>query len=361
MAIRSVSTLPARRPGRRTLLGTATASLLVLAAACGGDDSPGAASQPSATEQEATTVPAADGGTSTVAADGWTFTDDRGVTITLPERPERIVGYVGTVAVLWDFGIEAVGTFGPLLNEDGTAQAAAGNIDVDAVDSAGDGWDGANLEALAALEPDLVVTGGVDAPWVIGDQMEAVTRIAPVAVVEVCRAPASTILDNYERLAVALGADPDSAELTAARASYDAARDGLAAAITAKPGLTAIVTYADAEGLYVANPPSFPDVLEFQALGLDVVSPPAGTDYFELLSWEAAGTYPADLILHDVREFSVQPDQLADEQPTWSALPAVRAGQIGAWSAEAILSYQGLTEVFEDLTATVDAASATVV
>jgi iron complex transport system substrate-binding protein len=177
----------------------------------------------------------------------------------------------------------------------------------------------------------------------------------------VYRAPASTILTNYERFAVATGIDPDSEALTAARADYEAARDELEAAIAAKPGLTALVTYADAEGLYIANPPSFPDLLELESLGLDVVDPPPGTDYFEQLSWEVADKYPADVILHDIREFSLQPDQLAVDQPTWSQLPAVAAGQIGAWSAEAILSYQGLADVYRELTATVEASRTDVV
>ncbi len=73
--------------------------------------------------------------------------------------------------------------------------------------------------------------------------------------------------------------------------------------------------------------------------------------YYETLSWEQAGRYQADLILHDTRPFILQPDQL-----TWAALPAVRAGQVGRWSAEARLSAQGFAAVLEDLAATVTPA-----
>ncbi len=75
------------------------------------------------------------------------------MTLSLPKRPERIVAYVGTAAVLWDFGVRPVGLFGPQRQPDGTPEPAAGNIDLDAVESAGEGWDGANLEVLAALSP----------------------------------------------------------------------------------------------------------------------------------------------------------------------------------------------------------------
>lgn len=334
---------------RRSLLALPLAALL-LASACGSDDG-----------GSPDTTAAAAASTTGEAAAGWTFTDDRGVTIELPEPPQRIVAYVGTAAVLWDFGVHVMGTFGPLLNEDGTSQAAAGNIDVDAVATAGDGWDGANLEQLAALDPDLVVSGGTESPWVIYDQLDEIEQIAPVALIEVYDAPAETILANYERFAVAVGADVDGPELVAAKADYERSRTALQDAIAASPGLSVVVTSADADGLYVANPAGFPDLLEFEALGLDVVHPTGGDEYFQQLSWELADTYPTDLILHDVREYSIQPGVLRSEQPTWSALPAVAAGQVGRWSPEAILSYQGLAAVYDGLAATVAASRADVV
>jgi iron complex transport system substrate-binding protein len=190
------------------------------------------------------------------------------VTLSLPKRPERIVAYVGTAAVLWDFGIRPVGLFGPQRQPDGTPEPAAGSIDLDAVESAGEGWDGANLEALADLQPDLVVSGGVDDPWVIGEQLETIeSSIAPVAVVEVYQDTARAIIGNYERLAVALGVDPASAELAAAKAAFEAAADDVQAAAASVPGLKVVATYADTDALYIAKPVDFPDLLEFQQLG----------------------------------------------------------------------------------------------
>jgi iron complex transport system substrate-binding protein len=52
------------------------------------------------------------------------------------------------------------------------------------------------------------------------------------------------------------------------------------------------------------------------------------------------------------RAFGLQPDQLTS-YPTWTVLPAVRAGQVGRWSAEVRLSAQGYTDAFEELAATV--------
>src|SRR4051812_42919727 len=42
----------------------------------------------------------------------WVFTDDRGITVTLPGMPKRIIADVNVAAALWDFGVRPVGLFG---------------------------------------------------------------------------------------------------------------------------------------------------------------------------------------------------------------------------------------------------------
>ncbi len=42
----------------------------------------------------------------------WTFTDDRGVEVTLESRPQRIVAYETAASALWHVGITPVGIFG---------------------------------------------------------------------------------------------------------------------------------------------------------------------------------------------------------------------------------------------------------
>lgn len=339
-------------------LAGAVVSALALAA-CGSDDDASSAPETTAAQpgdgpddsSVETTPPDSTGD------DGWTFTDDRGVTITLDEMPTRIVAYVGTAAVLWDFGVRPVGVFGPQRMEDGTPEPAAGNVDLDVVANVGDTWDGANLELLADLDPDLVVSGGTVDPWVIGDQIERIeAEIAPVALIEVYKAPASEIIGNYARFAEAVGVDLDGPELVAARAAYDAAALALTAATEANPGVSVLATYADPGALTIAKPIDFPDLLEFQNLGVDVINPDTTEEYWEPLSWEVADKYPADLIMHDIRSYSLQPDVLAADYPTWNILPAVQANQVIGWSAEAILSYQGFTAVFTELAAAIAAA-----
>jgi iron complex transport system substrate-binding protein len=332
------------RHRRAFLLGSAATVLL---AACGSDDDGDAAASPSP------------GGT-----DGrWTHTDDVGETVELERAPERIAAYIGSAAVLWDFGIRAAGVFGPQRQADGSAAPSTGLVDLDAVTSLGE--EEVDLEQLAALRPDLIVLQagptGLDTWPITEEQLDEVRSIAPFVAVQAYGAPASDILAAYERLAVALGADVDGPDVGAARDDLAAATAELRDVLAGKDGLVAMFTYADTDGLWVANVANFPDVLEYRRLGLDVVEAGAPDDYFQMLSWEEADRYPVDVILHDERPTSLQPDELAALYPTWSALPAVRAGQVGRWNAETVLSHRGLAAAVTDLAATLRGARTDVV
>jgi iron complex transport system substrate-binding protein len=329
--------------GRREfLIGLAAAATLLVG--CGGDE------------------PAGSSGTTTTGPSAWEFTDDRGQRVSLPQRPERVAAYVGTAAALWDLGIRATGVFGTQRQADGTPVPAAGRLDLDVVKSLGE--ESVDLEALAALRPDLIVMqsgpSGLD-PWpVTKEQVDEVARIAPIVAAQGYGAPVSEIVAGYERLAAALGADMQSADLEQARGDLTRAAGEFRAAAAAKPGLVALFTYADNEGLWVAKIEDYPDLLEFQRLGLAIVKAGGPDDYWEMLSWEQAGRYPADVIFHDERPHSLQPDALR-RFPTWTALPAVRAGQVYRWNAETVLSHRGFAAALSELAGHVRAARANVV
>jgi iron-desferrioxamine transport system substrate-binding protein len=331
-----VAVLGADISRRRLLAGSAALGALLGLPACGTDaEPPSAAADPS-----------------------WNFTDARGERVQLPRRPERVVAYAGVAAVLWDYGVRPVGVFGPQRRDDGSPDTTVGDIDLATVGSAGEGYESVDYEALAALRPDLVVTGmsGDKAMWVIADDaVDRVRQIAPLVALDGYGVPAEVLIAGYEQFARLLGADTAAPEPMAARTRLNQATAAARDAVAAKPNLRVLVTYAEPEGLSIARPSQFPDLLSFRALGLDLVEPEGGEQYYESLSWEQAGRYPADLILHDTRAFSLQPDQLA-AYPTWAALPAVQAGQVGRWSAEVRLSAQGFAAALEDLTATVTAA-----
>jgi iron complex transport system substrate-binding protein len=304
--------------------------LVVTVAACGGED---------------------DGA---VGDGGWAFTDDRGKTVTLDEMPARIAGYSDEVSALWNFGIEPVAAFGYLpLAED--VQFAG--KDLGAVEEVGTSYGEIDLEALAAAEPDLIVTTSYpqtdDVLYGFADdqQLEAVEEIAPVVAIAQQGSAEDVIARNAD-LATALGADLRSPRLAAASAEFDAASQALATA--GEKGLRVIVVAAyEGEGIYVAKPPDDPALSYYRSLGVDFVAIGGDEFYWEVLSWENADRYPADIILYSLRAMS--PTELG-EQPTFAALPATRAGQLYPWKFVG-LDYDSQAAYMRELAGWLDAAS----
>ncbi|HLU57998.1 MAG TPA: ABC transporter substrate-binding protein [Pseudonocardia sp.] len=266
---------------------------------------------------------------------GWSYTDDLGNTVTLDERPTRIAGLTDVVASLWNYGIEPVAAFGyTAISQD---QRFAGR-DLSGVTELGMMYGQIDLEALAAAEPDLIVTHAypVDAAGTIDPQQplygfadlaqqEAVARIAPIVAITM-DGSAVQVIDRTAQLALALGADP--AVVTGARAEYDAAADRLRAAATSGLQVLVVAAYPD-EGFYVAKAPDDPALTSYADLGVNFVDP-GGTDYYwEVVSWENVGSLPADVVLES------QLDEMTAEQiiaqPTFARTPAGQARQVYPW------------------------------
>ena len=301
----------------------------------------------------------------TPAADGeWSFVDDFGVTISRPRQPERIVAYLPLAAALWDFGVRPVAVYGTTRRADGSPEIYVGNVDLDAVASLGETYGELDLEQLVALQPDLIVNDKWAAErdvWGLpADTVAQVEAIAPIASLSFVDQPVTATIGRVADLAAALGADVEAPEVVAARERLARAEQDLQAAIAAKPGLKVIFISATTDNLWVGNPAIFADLLYFKELGLDIVQPETPDEYFEELSWEQAARYPADLILLDARSFSSTLDQL-QEIPTFSALPAVKAGQIAGWQTEYVPGYADIAAILEDLTATIEQSRADVV
>jgi iron complex transport system substrate-binding protein len=310
---------------RRQFL-VAAASMPVVLAACG-DDEPEPAGGP------------------------WTFTDDRGVEVSLPKRPERLVMHEYALAALWGYGLRPVGAFGSVPMDE---QPLFDGYDLRGVESVGEVWGEINLEAAAALRPDLLISTWWPSEKLLGgvkdDRLERkLTAIAPFVGIH-AQVPASTTIEHFERLAVALGGrvDPD-----AGRNRLKRAVEGFRTAVESKPGLRVMAAYADPEALYVAKPQDYSDLREFESWGLELVAGRSGDPYWEKLSWEEAGRYPADLILHDARA-STPPLSEWAEIPVWRDLPAVKAGQLSPWHMEEAVSYELFASHVEELTAAIE-------
>lgn len=299
--------------------------------------------------------------TTPAAPDGeWSFTDDRGITITLPKRPERIIAQTTSAAILWDFGIRPVGVFGPARLPDGTSDFQAGEIDFDSVEILGD-YGTLDLEKMVELDADLYVdlTFGGNALWYLTeDELGQVEAIVPTLGISMQGISVLESISRFEELAVSLGADLQSPEVFAAKIEFEDAEEELKAAIAEKPGLSVLVVSPAVDTLYVASPDFMVDLYYFRDLGLDIVVPDTD-DFWELLSWEQANKYPADLILVDARN-----DQIVQEVEavgTWESLPAVKANQLGPWYAGAPYSYARLAPIMVELAGIIREADADLV
>lgn len=280
----------------------------------------------------------------------WSFTDDLGVTVTLPARPARVAADLIAAAPLWDFGIRPVAVSGWTV---GTA-TAWGNVDRSTPDiTAITGASEPDLEQLIALHPELFVTAtwlSAENPyeWTFSDP-EAFAHVNAVVPVVAISAAGSALADTerYADLAAALGADMSAPDITQAKAELDATLAAFTAFVDAHPDLTVLFIGVDNDAAYVANPAALAELAMYQELGLQIVVPNvAPEDYWETLSLEQANLYPADVVFQSTREGTLSLEELG-AHPTFSQHPAIRSGQLAAWNQDVIHSYQGLTVALE--------------
>ena len=328
---------------RGFLIGAGGVAAMAALTACGSGDQPAAAAP----------------------SGPWEFTDDRGEKVTRPQRPAKVVAYVSSAAALWEYGIKPIGVFGPQKTADGGKELQAGNIDLNAVTSIGNAWDDFSMEKFAALQPDLVITGLTGSKptdlWVLTDELgPKVQQVAPIVALSEYKQTLPKVIERYSQLAASLGADVNTDGQKAAKADFDKASEELRAAAKEKAGLKVLVVYSDKDNFYVAKPEFFADLSYYRELGLDIVSGGGTDEYWETLSWEQAGKYQADLILTDVRTFALPRAEMA-KFPTWNQLPAVKANQLGDWSAEPRFSHQLATPVIRKLTELVKTARTDIV
>lgn len=326
---------------RRLLAASAGALGASLLAACGGDDTePAATATMSAAVATPTAPVPAPAATATVAASTatpdsgtpWTFTDSRGVTVTLPTRPSRIVASVDAAGALWDYGIHPIAVFGPTRRPDGAPMDNVGRMDLDQVQTLGDAFGDFDLEELLALNADLVVDetwGGPEFVWLSEDTVALLPESLPLVGVGQWGGTLLDSIELIEELAWALGASPDDPEVQAGQTALDDATAALQALLTEKLGLSVLYATIDFDQLYVLNPAQSSDLAYFTALGLQAVEP-ATDDYWEALSLEQVNRYPADVIFLDSTYADEVPD-VSNALDPWYSLPAVQAGQLAVW------------------------------
>ena len=292
-------------------------------------------------------TPAAPASSPAPAAQAWSFTDDRDKKLDLPKAPTRIVAQVGAAAALWDFGVRPVGVFGPHKLADGAKDPQVGNVDITKVTGLGNVWDEFNVEQYIALQPELLVSSMYEKGtlWYVPEKSkDTIEQVAPTAGIMLTGRTASQVIGKYEELAKSLGADMRG--VPEAKARMAAATKELAQFKDIK----ILMVSGGADQMWVVNPPEYADIMHLTENGLDIVKPDKVDEggFFQTLSWENADMYDADVILYDTRTQALTPEEMM-KKPTFAELPAVKAGQLYPWRAEAPFSYQGYADFLEEL------------
>jgi iron complex transport system substrate-binding protein len=306
----------------------------------------------------------AQGGTP-VAGGDWTFTDDRGTTVTLATQPVNIAADLSIATALWDFGVRPVAVSGWNASGTGENDAAWGNIDRDAVEIISGEAGDPDLEKLIGLGIDLFVTltwypGDPENPndyWGFSDfeSRDRTAEIVPIVAISASgHADANT--QRVGELAALLGADLAAPELAEQHAAFEAAMAEFEQVTAEKADITSLYIYGEAETLYVANPGPWADLTMFQAHGQNIVIPDvAEGEYWHPLSWEEALMYPADVVYNTTRGDAFTADDLKSH-PTFGQHPAIKAGQIGVWNQDFIMSDSGLAETLTTILETLRTA-----
>lgn len=282
----------------------------------------------------------------------FSFVDERDQeAVELDHVPGKVVAFTGLAAALYDYGVEVAAVFGPTTLADGEPDLQAGRMPVEDLTVLGNAWGEFDVEAYAAVGPELLVSHyyeGFDLWFVPEERLEEVQALAPGIGIEVSKPSLDQIIDRHAQLAEALGADLDSEANADGIERFGAAMAAVPeryAEVQAATGheYRAMAVGAWPDGLYVANPSTFNLLAKCVELGVDFVVPenPDQNGYWELLSWENVDKYAADVIFLDLRTGNISPEQLVADYPTWAALPAVRAGHVFGWNGEPVYSHVG--------------------
>jgi iron complex transport system substrate-binding protein len=280
----------------------------------------------------------------------FSYTDARGKVVEFDLPATAVVAQSSAAATLWDFGYQVAGAYGDLKPIDGKLSYQAGDLDLSKITVLSEIYGEFDVERFAAMNPQALIDlmFVADELWYLPDDLRTkVEAVSPTIAMEMLNLNLLQIIEEFAVLSSKLGADIDAPVVTDAKADFEAAVAKVKEAVAAKPDLTVLGISRSADKVWVANPKQHPDFAYLETLGVKFVdsevSDPAM--YFNEISYERLDEFSGDVIFDDSRG-GVIPE--ADKQPTWQALPAVKAGQVHAWKPAAPYSYKANAPIFTE-------------
>ncbi|MEU6030953.1 ABC transporter substrate-binding protein [Streptomyces tauricus] len=255
---------------------------------------------------------------------GWDFTDDRGITVRLAARPERVAAYVRAGAGLWDLGVRPVAVYGSGHDGDEPDRAKSGSLADVPYLGAGRSLDHATV---GSVRPDLVVDVTYDGKKPYAVTEPAAERAgAPVLALAVgADTSLPRVLARFAELAGALGGEPAGREHELA-AAEDAVR-----AVAPVPLKVLALSAAGPGQVHLARPRAWPELRHLADLGVELTDPGEGGANWSTTSWDRAVQLAPDLVLADVRGNAVPVAEL-ESVPAWRTLAS--AATVAPWNPE---------------------------
>jgi iron complex transport system substrate-binding protein len=309
---------------RRTLAALLAVGAMTALAACGTTDEP--------------SEPAGDAG-STAAGGPVSITDDRGETVELDAPATRVVSLEWMqTEMLASLGVEPVGAADVAGYTSWVGTSVPLSTEPEDVGTRGE----PSVEAIAGLEPDLIV--GVTSSIPEG-AMEQMARISPIALFDGADAadPLGYVEDTFRDIATLVGAE-DAADEVVAATEQTIADNAAAIADAGLEGAPVVFASPYAEGANVTIRMHGPRSA-FQAvateMGLGSATEDPGDDAYGLSYVDVEGltALPADtrfLYWGNDDEDDVVETTLASN-PVWQSLPFVQEGHVyragvGIWA-----------------------------
>ena len=275
-------------PPLRLAVLAAVAALLL--AACGGSDG-----------AESPTTTAGSGETT----ESWSFTDDHGTTVELDGPPATIVASPAAAGALYEYGIEVAGILGSGKRLDGTADPALGGVDPESVVALANDAGEVNIEQLAGLRPDVIISDS----WGEGQYFGIAPEVLDKAPADRTRASASTSTPARSRNPSPVSPSspsPSPVSPPSRRAARPKRRSRRLVSGSPRPSRRTRASRcspppARPTRCTFAVPAAYPDLEFFGEAGVELVEPDTDEEFWQTLSWEEVNRYHADLILADAR------------------------------------------------------------
>lgn len=284
-----------------------------LLAACAVPGGGGPAALPTATPAAATDLSVQATPTDT----GLTLTDGLGRIVHLPAPAQRVVSLTpaGT-EILFAVGAGAQ-VIGRDLFSDYPAAAAA-------IPAIGGSMGEYDLEAIVALQPDLVLAGGINPPELVASLEQLGLRVYflqnPVTLEE--------MYANLETVAALTGHTAEAATLVESLQGRVAAVDAAVAPLSDRPTVYYELDATNPAKPYTAGPGTFIDLLIQRAGGANIGRQLEG-QWVQISVEQLLVADPQVILLGDAA-YGETPEKLA-ARPGWATLAAVRTGRVYAF------------------------------